>query len=40
VADNNNKLDMAVMRLIISLLAQNTSQLLLYESPVIYYLAV
>jgi hypothetical protein len=35
-----NHLDHAVMALIISLLAQDTSQLLLYESPVMHYLAV
>ena len=40
VADNDNELDVAVMRLIINLLAQDTSQLLLYESPVMHYLAV
>lgn len=37
---DDTRLDVAVMRFIISLLAQNTSQLLLYESPVMYYLAV
>jgi len=39
-ADNDNELDIALMGLIISLLAQDTSQLLLYESPVMHYLAV
>jgi hypothetical protein len=39
-ADNDNELDTALMGLIISLLAQDTSQLLLYESPVMHYLAV
>ena len=34
------RLDTALMGLIISLLAQDTSQLLLYESPVMHYLAV
>ena len=40
VAVADNKLDNAVMALIMSLLAQDTSQLLLYESPVMHYLAV
>ena len=39
VADDN-KLDTALMGLILSLLAQETSQLLLYESPVMHYLAI
>jgi len=39
-ADDDNELDTALMGLIISLLAQDTSQLLLYESPVMHYLAV
>ena len=38
VADN--QLDNALMELIISLLAQDTSQLLLYKSPVMHYLAI
>lgn len=38
VADNH--LDNALMGLIVSLLAQDTSQLLLYESPVMHYLAI
>jgi superfamily II DNA helicase RecQ len=40
VADDNNELDTALMGLIISLLAQETSQMLLYESPVMHYLAI
>ena len=40
VADDDNELDTALLRLIISLLAQETSQLGLYESPVMHYLAV
>jgi hypothetical protein len=42
VADKeaDNHLDNALMALIISLLAQETSQLLLYKSPVMYYLAI
>lgn len=40
VADNDNKLDTALLGLIISLLCQDTSQLRLYESPVMHYLAV
>ena len=36
----DNQLDNALMGLIISLLAQDTSQLLLYESPVMHYLAI
>ena len=40
VADHEDKLDIALIGLIISLLAQETSQLSVYESPVIYYLAV
>ena len=40
VAMADSKLDSALMRLIISLIAQDTSQLLLYESPVMHYLAV
>jgi hypothetical protein len=40
MAVTEDKLDIAVMRLIISLLCQDTSQLLVYESPVIYYLAI
>jgi len=40
MADDDNELDTALMGLIISFLAQDTSQLLLYESPVMYYLAV
>ena len=36
----DNQLDNILMGLIISLLAQDTSQLLLYESLVIYYLAI
>jgi superfamily II DNA helicase RecQ len=39
VADDD-KLDTALMGLIVTLLAQDTSQLLLYESPVMHYLAV
>lgn len=40
VAVADDKLDIAVMRLIISLLCQDTSQLQLYESPVMHYLAI
>ena len=40
MADDDNELDTALMGLIISFLAQDTSQLLLYESPVMHYLAV
>jgi hypothetical protein len=40
VAVAENHLDNALMVLIISLLAQDTSQLLLYESPVMHYLAI
>src|SRR5271156_1463625 len=40
VADDDNELDTALLKLIISLLAQETSQLGLYESPVMHYLAV
>lgn len=40
VAVVDSKLDSALMGLIISLIAQDTSQLLLYESPVMHYLAV
>jgi len=36
----DNQLDNTLMGLIISLLAQDTSQLLLYASPVMYYLAI
>ena len=36
----NNELDTRLMKLIISLVTQDTSQLFLYESPVIHYLAV
>ena len=36
----DNQLDNALMGLIISLLAQDTSQLLLYASPVMHYLAI
>ena len=36
----DNQLDNTLMGLIISLLAQDTSQLLLYESPVMHYLAI
>lgn len=39
-ADNSNELDTALIGLIISLLAQDTSQLGLYESLVMYYLAI
>ena len=40
VADNNNELDIALVGLIISLLANDTSRLLLYKSPVMHYLTV
>jgi len=40
VADDDHELDTALMGLIVSLLAQDTSQLRLYESPVMHYLAV
>jgi hypothetical protein len=40
MAVTEDKLDIVVIRLIISLLCQDTSQLLVYESPVIYYLAI
>jgi hypothetical protein len=40
VAKNNDELDVALLRLIISLLCQDTSQLRLYESPVMHYLAI
>jgi hypothetical protein len=40
VAEADARLDSALMGLIISLLAQDTSQLLLYESPVMHYLAL
>jgi hypothetical protein len=40
MAVTEDKLDVAVMRLIISLLCQDTSQLLVYESPVMHYLAI
>ena len=36
----DDKLDSVLMGLIISLLTQDTSQLLLYESLVIYYLVI
>jgi hypothetical protein len=40
VADDDNELDTALLQLIISLLAQETSQLGLYKSLVMHYLAV
>jgi len=40
VAVVDSKLDSALMGLIISLIPQDTSQLLLYQSPVMHYLAV
>jgi hypothetical protein len=39
-AEADDKLDTAVFALIISLLTQDTSQLLLYESLVMHYLAI
>jgi superfamily II DNA helicase RecQ len=39
-ADNDNELDTALMGLILCLIGQDTSQLLLYESPIMHYLAV
>ena len=36
----DNELDTRLMKLIISLVTQDTSQLFLYESPVMHYLAV
>jgi hypothetical protein len=40
MAVTEDKLDVVVIRLIISLLCQDTSQLLVYESPIIHYLAI
>jgi hypothetical protein len=40
MAVTEDKLDIVVIRLIISLLCQDTSQLLVYESPIIHYLAI
>jgi superfamily II DNA helicase RecQ len=40
VADDDSTLDTRLMALIISLLAEDTSQLQLYQSPVMHYLAV
>ena len=40
VAVAENYLNNALMALTISLLAQDTSQLLLYKSPVMHYLAI
>jgi superfamily II DNA helicase RecQ len=39
-AENDDELDTALLALIVSLLCQDTSQLRLYESPVMHYLAV
>ena len=39
-AEDTTELDTAVMGVIITLLTQDTSQLLLYESPVMHYLAI
>lgn len=36
----DDELDTRLMKLIISLITQDTSQLFLYESPVMHYLAV
>ena len=36
----NDELDTRLMKLIISLVTQDTSQLFLYESPVMHYLAI
>ena len=40
MAVTDNELDTRLMKLIISLVTQDTSQLFLYESPVMHYLAV
>ena len=37
---NDNQLDTQLMKLVITLITQETSQLSMYESPVMHYLAV